>query len=813
MRSFWMALFLLVAGVPCIAASAGTYDALIRGARDGHYEPALVMLREYGKQHPADLRAIYDHILIAQWAGKDGEVLAVYEASRPLLHHMPSAALSAVARANRDTKRWSDALAFYREGKRRFPRDPAFAIGEAMVLADSGQASQAIAAAQRLVDTSPENSAYRLTLEYAYHRAGLRYDALHEADLAHTLDPRKTATTREYILSLQRAGLPGPALQMAQSHPTLLNNAETRRLEGDYAAQLVRLASAPSREESNRFAIADRALALYDKLIRKWQSLGPVAHDDLVRVRIDRLAALQARARMRDVVTEYQQLLAEGITVPDYALSTVAASYLSLHQPKKARDLYRRILDDETSRQGSAGQRISDEMGLFYSLIDSGSYDEANRLIQAARAKQGTWRYYKGLPEPAPNESKLAVEKAAALGLYYANDTGGAQRRLSEMVDHAPMNTDLRAALATVDRGRNQPRRAEIGLKMAETVDPRDVTVESGQGQTALALQEWREAEQLSKDTLTREPENLDAQSLAQDWRIHNMAELRISGYRGITTNSPVSGNGDFGIDSVLYSPPIDYNWRVFGGGGYANGNFEEGQANYRWLRTGVEWRGRDTTVEAEASTNNYGYGVKPGVRLTASYDLGDAWQIGGSGEILSRSTPLRALLHDVSSNNVSAYVSWHPNEQREWRVAFTPSHFSDGNSRYEVDMTGRERLYTASHFNVDFGLNVAASHNSSVDAVYFNPRADLTVLPTVSLTQTLYQHYDTSLEHKITLGAGTYSQQGFGTKAIAAVSYGLTFRTSKVFEIGATVTGISRPYDGVRERDFQVVVNMIFRF
>ncbi len=257
MRSFWMAAALLVAGMPCFAASVGTYDALIRGARDGHYEPALVMLREYGKQHPADLRAIYDHILIAQWAGKDDEVLAVYQSSRALLHHMPSAALSAVARANRDTRRWSDALSFYREGKQRFPRDPAFAIGEAMVLADSGQTSQAIAAAQRLVNTSPGNSAYRLALEYAYHRAGMPYDALHEADLAHTLDPKKTATTREYILSLQRAGLPGPALQMAQNHPALLNDAEARRLEGDYAAQLVRLANAPTREESNRFVIAD----------------------------------------------------------------------------------------------------------------------------------------------------------------------------------------------------------------------------------------------------------------------------------------------------------------------------------------------------------------------------------------------------------------------------------------------------------------------------------------------------------------------------------------------------------------------------
>ncbi|TCT10423.1 poly-beta-1,6 N-acetyl-D-glucosamine export porin PgaA [Paralcaligenes ureilyticus] len=812
-RYYWVFAAMLLASAPSMAASPKSYDTLINEARAGNYEPALAMLREYTQQHPSDRRAAYDHIIVAQWAGKNDEALNVYETLGPSSAQMPPAALSAVARASRDTRRWTQALALYRQGRQRFPQDSTFALGEVMVLADSGETDQAMATAQSLVDAEPANPAYRLALQYVYESTHSPYDALHEADRAITLAPKNTSAMRGYILALQRAGLPEPALRLAQSHPALLNAAELRRLQGDYAAELARLADIPTRQEAERFAIADRALAQYDKLIPAWQALGPDAHDDLVRARIDRLRALSARMRMKDVVSEYEALRAQGVEIPDYALSDVATAYLYLRQPEAARDLYQRAVDSPANKNNSANKQVTDETGLFYSLMESGSYDDANRQMQAAQARQSTWLYFKGQPEPEPNEQKLAAEQTAILGRYDANDTEGAQQRLARLVTLAPANIGLRTSLAAVDRGRDQPRQAERELKMAETLAPRNLGVESEQGFTALSLQEWRQAEQLSRDTLARNPQDPGIRRLAREWEVHNKAELRVSGYRDVASNSPVAGNGDFGFDTVLYSAPIDYNWRVFGGGGYASGNFDEGRANYRWLRTGVEWRGRDLTVEAEASTNNYGHGIKPGVRLTGTYDLNDHWQIGGSAEILARATPLRALMNDISSNSVSVFARWRENEQREWKIALATSHFTDGNNRYELDISGRERLYTAPRVKLDLEMNVSTSGNSKQDTPYFNPRSDLTVLPTLNLTHVLYQHYDTELEQKLMLGAGTYTQKGFGTGAIGSIGYGLTYRSNKVFEIGASVTAISRPYDGVRERDIQFVLNMTYRF
>lgn len=788
------------------------YDALIRGARAGNYEPALVMLRQHAAEHPRDLRAAYDHILIADWAGHSAEVVAAYEALQPAPNRMPADVLLAVARAYRDSQQWDAAVARYQEGKRRFPRRNAFAIGEIMTLSDAGQSELAVTLGRQRVLAAPSDADARLALGYAYNGAGRPYAALQEAHLAKTRSPAKDYVTRDYIDTLQRTGLAHAALTEARS-TGLMSAAQMRQLEADYAAELARLSAMPVRQETERFDIADRALAIYDRLIPAWDALGPEARQDVIRLRIDRLQALNSRLRMQDVVDEYEALLDEGIEVPRYVMNDVASAYLYLRQPEAARDLYQDTLARRDIARDDPNERLASVSGLYYSLIESEDFDTAGATIDEARASQPTWRRIKGVPQNIPNDLHLYTEQTAALGLFYVDDTEGAERRLTELVDAAPRNVGLRTALANVYRGRGWPRRAEVQLKMAEALEPRATEVEAGQGLTALDLQEWRQAELLKNSLAARFPEDLSTKNLAREWTTHQKAELKVNGNLGIASDSPVSGSGDLSIDTVLYSAPLNYNWRVFGGGGYATGDFEEGTGHYRWLRTGVEWRGRDLTTELEVSTHNYGYGTKPGARVTAAYDLNDQWQIGGSAEWRSRETPLRALRSDISANSLGAYVRWHDSDQREWSFSLAPSRFSDGNHRLVGLISGRERVYTSPKLKADLQLNIAASRNSSDEGPYYSPRSDLEILPTLNLTHMLYRHYETVLEQYFLLGAGTYTQKDHGTGAIGALGYGLRYRYNDVFDIGATVTGVSRPYDGVREREVRVMLEMTFRF
>lgn len=624
--------------------------------------------------------------------------------------------------------------------------------------------------------------------------------------------PTEVDKARDHILGLERAGLPYLALEAARSNPQAISDVKFRQLEADYAAELTRLAVITTRQESERFRIADRALALYDELIPQWQALGASALPQLTRIRIDRLEALRARYRLHDVIADYEALRRDGIPLPNYALANVADAYLNLRQPEKARDLYQRVVHGET-RQMSPETRLENQIGLFYALVEVEEHAQARKVMETAVDEQPIWLTLKGNPQREGNPLRLDAEHTTALSYLYADDTEEAEKRLSAMVTAAPNNAALRTSMAAIYRARQQPRRASQELKLAETMAPRELTVVAEQAHAAMDLGNWEQAEILISDVQTRLPEHTLTKNVMRRWQTHNKAELQVSAQGGIISDTPVAGQNDLTLETVLYSAPINHNWRPFAGVGYAHGEFDEGTTNFRWMRAGIQWYGKGLTAELEGSTQRYGHGTKTGVRAMAYYDLNDHWQVGSAAAFRSTETPVRALHHNITSNSFSAFTRWRANEQREWSLSASAARFSDDNKRFSMYLSGRERIYTSPKLKADAELGIYASRNTLSDAPYFNPRSDIEVVPAIKLTHLLHRRYERALEHSLTLGAGVYSQRGYGSGAVASAAYGMRYQHSNDFEVGATIVGTTRPYDGKRERELRFMLDMNIRF
>lgn len=788
------------------AQSIADYEALLQRARAGDHAPFLSALA----QAPRGERELNDYLAVAGWAGRHAEVVRVYEAQapRPVLQDY---ALIEVARAYREAARWNEALVLFDDGDRRFPGNGAFSRGAVMALADASRLDEAERRARERIRQHADDVDARLALVYVHARQAQPFAALAEADRAYALAPSRDGVALAYIGALAQARMAEPALRVARQHARAVDRALMRRLEGDAAAEMARMAELPSRGEAERFAVADRALERYDQLFAAWRAEAPRPDADIRRARIDRLAALHARYRMREVVEEYTALVAEG-PVPAYALSDVASAYLYLREPERARELYAQSLQSNVE-SGDEDARAEDEVGLYYALMESEVFGDASRVSRGALERQPVWYYAEGVQTRTPSDRRLTVERLAALERLYANDTRAAQAAFDGMVAKAPNNTGLLTAQAQVLRARELPRASERVLKLAETLEPRDRSVELGQGFTSLDLQEWRQAHLLRDDMVRRFPEDLTTLRLDREWQVHNKAELQINGFRGLKSNNPITGSRDHGLEAVLYSQPIAYHWRAFAGAGQASSRFEDGSVRFSWLRGGAQWRGRDLTVQGEVSASRYGFGTQPGAGLTVDYDLNDHWQIGGGLAYRSREAPLQALQNDIHANRLDTYVRWRGDEQREWRLGLSPSRFSDGNHRLELLLQGRERLYTQPRYWIDALVDVSASRNSREDAPYFNPRSDIGLLPALRATHILHRRYETVWEHHLTVGAGHYAQRGFGGGAMFMWEYGHRFRTNDVFEIGASIGGLARPYDGQRERDLRIAFDLTYRF
>lgn len=776
------------------------YDALIIQARAGDIAGASTWLSQQSLQRRLTVNEVADWIQIQGWAGNDEQVIEIWQRYHPAMT-LPERAVSTVARSYRNLHQWPESLALWRDVLERSPDNDDARSGLIMTLADAGLAEQALYLASQRVKREPSAAHWR-ELAWVQNAAGLTWDAQVSLQQASAATPHDTALRHEYSAVLASNRVNRAALDIATQGnvpPDVL-----RQRLASAAAERVRMALLPSATEQERFVVADRALADYDQLLNQWRSL-PEAQSDYQRARIDRLGALLARYRMQEVVAEYEALEQARVSVPPYALRWVASAYLYLKAPDKAEKLYRSTADDALD--------MPDYANLFYSLSENEQIPQAQHQVDKRSALTPYLRHIYGSPLPQPNDDWLEIRQLSVQSLLLHDDLPQAQQFATHLADTAPGNQGLRIDLASIYLMRGWPYRAEKEMKRVESLEPRNSYLEEQQALTALALQEWRQADLLADDVITRFPESLSAQRVDRLRRVHHLSELRIEGSRGIKSDSPVEGSRDVDIDVALYSPPIADNWRLFSSFAFNRGEFEEGKAVNRRVRGGVEFTNRGNWLEMEVSGQGYGQGNKMGARLSGWHDFNDRWRLGGNVERLMNRTPLRALKNNVTANGAEVYARWRESERREWQMSFSQGWFSDGNRQFDYVLEGKERLYSSSYLTVDFTPSVSVGHSRESDVPYYSPQRDIAVLPAVTLDHLMYRHYQTEWHQEVTAGVGRYWQKQASAGAITSLGYGQRVRWNDVLDTGVRVEWMKRPYDGVREQNLSLSFDLNYRF
>jgi biofilm PGA synthesis protein PgaA len=789
---------------PTTRDSAGddraAHDRAVALARSGDTAAALAILEALAKKHPGDLGVMRDEMVIFGWAGRPADVIRIFER---LPHGEPDYVLASAARAYRDLKRFADALKLYREGISRFPANADFAAGEILVLTDMGNAKAALEKADAAA-AGKSTVPVLLAGIYAANSLGRPVDALRFADRALALDPKNREAKREKILAIERMGAPHVALELAREWPEVVTPNDLRRLEGSDAAELVRFGVLEPPSEAERFAAIDTAIARLDALIERLREEGAAAREDLLRARFDRMVAYRDRVRMTDVVKEYEDLSAGGIQIPNYALEAAADAYIYLRQPEIALALYRRVLDSDPTN-------FSASLGLFYALVDLERLDEARTLIDQIRDAQPKWRWLKGNPGPLPNDPRQTADEAYANADLYANDLEGAEAKATALVDAAPANPSFRTILGDVYSARGWPRRAAEEYDIAAALAPQDPAVEIPQGSNALALQEFELAGNAASDAIARFPERRDAQRLAEEWDIHNRPEIDITVNKTYESATTAQGGNGAAFDGRIYSAPIDYDWRAFGGEYIAAQQVPEGHVTLFRHAAGMEWRSGDFVASAEGNLNDYGQDKFGGV-LRGTWDIDDEWQLDANGQLFAKDTPLRALKNRVTADAATGSVSWHESESRSASLTAEGMNFSDNNLRGSLDGKFAQRLWAEPHLNVDGIAEVAGSQNTLTDVPYYSPRHDFLGAVGIDATQILYRRYEFVWSHELVIRPGAYWEQSHGTTFAGSLTYEHRLKTSEDFEVGAGFQLGRQAYDGEYTNSLALIFSLTWR-
>jgi biofilm PGA synthesis protein PgaA len=409
------------------------------------------------------------------------------------------------------------------------------------------------------------------------------------------------------------------------------------------------------------------------------------------------------------------------------------------------------------------------------------------------------------------DDFKLEADSKALYARVYGEDFAMADKNFQLLNNVGPMNNDVRLALAEIWRFRGWPERAEKLFYEISNDYPDQVSPKVNLANSHLDLRDWRLAESEIKPLVNEYPENVSVQDLNRRWKLHNMRQLTVDGF---TSNSSGStfGSSDHGLNAVLYSNPINYNYRAFVSTQYEHATFPEGSGNVVFPGVGLEYTNRDWRVTGAVSKASISENGVTGT-FTADYRLDDYWEFSSLLDINSSQMPLRGLRTGTSGSLIHANGVYRWSDLMQASAGVGYMKMNDGNHRESMDATLDRRLITKPHYKLTAHLRAEASHNTEQNVVYFNPARDLELGAVLDNEWMLWRRYERSFGHRLQVGAGDYWQKNFGSDMTWMVSYEQQLRLDDRFEVDYGVTRSRHPYDGINELATQyfIKLNLLF--
>ena len=816
---------LFSAGLLCLSISGeaqvntdedARYHQALIFAKNKNYESSINILKQLVIDYPQNINFLSDYVQVLASAGKDEAVLALW--GQIPVKQVRAYVLEALARSARNLRKFKQSEYLYRTVIRRFPERIDDYIGLAFVLVDQNRSEEALKIILALEKKYPEHPEIKFIAGYIYEMGEPTdlFEALKYYEKVLAINSNHTAAIKRRILVTSKLGAPSLADSMVKNYPEGFFRAdEIARIKWDKAAYWIRWGqSGNTADETMRFDDTDRAIneiaqnivsVNADKLDKNWET----------NARFDLIIALRNRVRMQEAITQSKKLLKENIKLPPEVMIALGDANLYTGKPELAKHWYFSALKESPR---SYPLRLS----IFYAHLEAEDHDDAFKTIEKLVGEQAfrEERIYKGsdgakqtvVTDENPNKTK--AEATFAMASAYLDDLDTAEKKAKFLSDSAPHNQYLRGNLASVYSFRGWPRRAQENYEIGLNADPTNVDLRIDLSRNLLALKEYRQAEKQVTEMYQLYPEHKHAEKQYKLWGIHNKRELNVDVNGSTTSGAQQQGSHDFGIDSHLYSSPIDYNFRIFLHNRWTKAKFLEGLGTTRREGVGIEYTRPNLRLRTEIHNTNYASSTnKIGFSVGGNYDFDDQWSVNSLFESVSSETPLRAFKNNVYGQSINIGGKFRQNESREISVSGGYLNLSDGNHGYTGSGSYIERWHSGSVYKLSTNTSLFYAQNDQQDVFYFSPKQNFVSAVTFDNDWLTYRNYDTSWNQNLALTVGQTWQASFGNNFIYSAQYQHRWRALNRLELIYGSSYSRRYYDGEKALIWQHSLLLNWRF
>lgn len=710
---------------------------------------------------------------------------------------MSASALEASARTARSSGQYKQAEAMYAKGYARFPEQVVFGVGHALSVIDQRRLDDAEKLIAELEKRWPDQrdvlhaKAYLKDIQKDFAASIGIYQKILDAY------PDDDYAYRQWTLATNFLGLPRLALKSAEQRPGVFLTRDWRVMYSDRAAIAIRWAYM---YESDLGIAKQRQQQAVDYSEFYLDYLSSHFPDDKVlhyRGIFDYILALHVSNRMQDVANQYAQLIQQQIKPDEFpveALNAIAGAYLYLEQPEESMDIITHALRKDPKNFNSL-------VALFFAAIETERFELAETTINTVISEQ---------PDEFVNSKLLEAARLQQLLYSWGNQLARADTGLSEMLDRAPYNAQLRIDRADVYTARGWPRKSLDEYAIVQAIDSQILGRRIGEAETLFSLNRFEDFKPRIRKLTQDYPENKRIQGLSEDWEIHNMHELSAVVSGGASTGDTF-GSKDLKSEVFYFSKPWRADHRLFAHYWTSQAKLEDGPAAIKRYGVGGEFRHPEWDIAVELSQSQAM--TDTAVAIRSRWRPDDYSSLIFSAEEFGQDTPVRAWNNKIKAKAYTLNAEHRVSERYRFNGTYRYMPFTDGNHRHEYGASAYQLLYSQPHHQLALIENGSYSENSKADTVYFSPVEDYSMAVALEYQGVIHRHYDQKFSHRLLGQIGRYFQHGFDSSKTSAIEYDQRFQFSKTLSIFYGIRYQRHSYDGKEEDSTSFRTGIDWRF
>ena len=773
-------------------AAQAEYEKALALNKSANYIASAQILKSLMIAHPEIERYKSDYIAVASNAKLCNEVIKL--SNKNYLTHSPIYVQEAIFSCFASSESFAKTQEIAKTILGKSGKNEAIELKMVVLARNQKDSAAALYWSARFIKDFPENqSAWELRAG-ALQDIGDRYAALLIYEYINRYDPKDPGTQREIIQVLLDMGIPHLALYLIDQQSWNTTKDQKLRAMHNSGAQDLRWTIADSAVAPNRFVAVDKGIQALTESLAYAKSIG-ASQDQITSIEYDFIVAYNKRNEWDKSLAVYEQLIAKGKVVPDYALIAAASSYSGKQQPVKAGEILQKLYDKHPDD-------LEIELAQYFNLTDQDKYSAAKVVLDKLTTQLKARPKY--LPKRDFDYTSAIIESVNFES--YQEKYQAADKKLMPLLSEIPSNADLLKAAGGIREAQGMHEAAQGYYAIAAKQDPQDVEAKVGYANARMS--------QGDIPTFLNTVNELKP-GYADINAVKNAVE-RLDAYKeGYVTGNFVLGNGQyFGqtnnnrtSDLRVYSAPIDDNFRGF--------------ARYRDLNSGpaipvtaqgvgggVQYTGLNQEAEVEVGSAGY-------LRAEGTQTLNDHWAVGASYE-KNAFYLMPGSLYATSGGNVGGMnVKWKNGDATDALLGYRYWALPN-NNKQEIYGNVNQRLLTEYNYKVDISGWVGNQQNTNSNVSYFSPINQTEYSSTLNLRLLQWRDIETKkydFWHRFFASYGFVTQSGYISLPMNNYGYGQDFNVGDKRTLSWGVGKTSFPFNGAKSSYITGYLNFESRF